>query len=39
MPGNGAKEPEAEVPQKDGFHRSTSAHRPALTLFFPEALR
>jgi hypothetical protein len=37
MPGNGAKEPEAEVPQKDGFHRSTNVH--ALTLFFPEALR
>jgi hypothetical protein len=33
MPGNGAKEPEAEVPRKDGFHRITKVSRPALTLF------
>ena len=33
MPGNGAKEPEAEVPRKDGFHRITNVSRPTLTLF------
>jgi len=33
MPGNGAKEPEAEVPRKDGFHRITNVNRPTLTLF------
>lgn len=33
MPGKGAKEPEAEVPRKDGFHRITNVSRPALTLF------
>jgi hypothetical protein len=32
MPGNGAKEPEAEVPRKDGFHRITNVSRPTLTL-------
>ena len=33
MPGNGAKEAEAEVPRKDGFHRITNVSRPTLTLF------
>ena len=33
MPGNGAKEPEAEVPRNDGFHRITNVSRPTLTLF------
>jgi acetyl esterase/lipase len=33
MPGNGAKEPEAEVPRNDGFHRITNVCRPTLTLF------
>lgn len=33
MPGNGAKEPEAEVPRKDGFHRITNVSRPTLALF------
>lgn len=33
MPGNGAKEPEAEVSRKDGFHRITNVSRPTLTLF------
>jgi acetyl esterase/lipase len=33
IPGNGAKEPEAEVPRNDGFHRITNVSRPTLTLF------
>jgi acetyl esterase/lipase len=33
MPGTGAKEPEAEVPRNDGFHRITNVSRPTLTLF------
>ncbi len=33
MPGKGAREPEAEVPRKDGFHRITNVSRPTLTLF------
>jgi acetyl esterase/lipase len=33
MPGHGAKEPEAERPSKDAFHRITNVSRPALTLF------
>ena len=33
MPGKGAKEPEAEVPRNDGFHRITNVSRPTLTLF------
>ncbi len=33
MPGKGAKEPEAERPSKDGFHRITNVSRPTLTLF------
>jgi acetyl esterase/lipase len=33
MPGNGAKEPEAEVPRNDGFLRITNVSRPTLTLF------
>ena len=33
MPGSGAKEPEAEVPRNDGFHRITNVSRPTLTLF------
>ena len=33
MPGNGAKEPEAEVPRNDGFHRITNVSRPTVTLF------
>jgi len=33
MPGNGAKEAEAEVPRNDGFHRITNVSRPTLTLF------
>ena len=32
IPGNGAKEPEAEVARKDGFHRITNVSRPTLTL-------
>lgn len=32
MPGKGAKEAEAEVPRKDGFHRITNVSRPTLTL-------
>ena len=32
MPGNGAKETEAEVPRNDGFHRITNVSRPTLTL-------
>lgn len=28
MPGKGAKEPEAEVPRKDGFHRITTSVAP-----------
>jgi acetyl esterase/lipase len=33
MPGQGAKEPEAEVARNDGFHRITNVSRPTLTLF------
>ncbi len=33
MPGQGAKEPEAEVPKTDGFHRITNVSRPTLMLF------
>jgi acetyl esterase/lipase len=33
MPGKGAKDPEAEVPRNDGFHRITNVSRPTLTLF------
>ena len=33
MPGNGAKEPEAERPSKDAFHRITNVSKPTLTLF------
>lgn len=33
MPGNGAKEPEAEVQRKDGFQRITNVSKPTLTLF------
>ena len=32
MPGNGAKEAEAEVLRNDGFHRITNVSRPTLTL-------
>jgi len=31
--GKGAKEPEAEVPRNDGFHRITNVSRPTVTLF------
>jgi hypothetical protein len=31
MPGNGAKEPEAEVPRKDGFHRIPNVSQRTLT--------
>jgi acetyl esterase/lipase len=33
MPGQGAKEPEAEKPSKDAFHRITNVSRPTLMLF------
>jgi acetyl esterase/lipase len=33
MPGQGAKEPEAELQRNDGFHRITNVSRPTLTLF------
>jgi acetyl esterase/lipase len=33
MPGQGAKEPEAEVQRNDGFHRITNVSRPTLTIF------
>jgi acetyl esterase/lipase len=33
MPGQGAKEPETEVPRNDGFHRITNVSRPTLMLF------
>ena len=33
MPGQGAKDPEAEVPKNDGFHRITNVSRPTLTIF------
>jgi acetyl esterase/lipase len=33
MPGQGAKDPEAEVPRTDGFHRITNVSRPTLALF------
>lgn len=33
MPGNGAKEPEAEVPRNDGFHRITNVSQPTLAVF------
>ena len=33
MPGQGAKEPEAEVPRNDGFHRITNVSRPTLAFF------
>ncbi len=33
MPGKGAKDPEAEVPRKDGYHRITNVSRPTLTFF------
>src|SRR4051794_30036027 len=33
MPGNGAREPEAEIVRGDGFHRFTNISRPTLTLF------
>jgi acetyl esterase/lipase len=33
MPGNGAKEPEAEVQRKDGFQRITNVSKPTLSLF------
>ena len=33
MPGGGAKEPEAERPSKDAFHRITNVSRPTLSLF------
>jgi acetyl esterase/lipase len=33
MPGEGAKEPEAEVQRNDGFHRITNVSHPTLTLF------
>lgn len=33
MPGKGAKDPEAEVPREDGFHRITNVSTPTLTLF------
>lgn len=33
MPGKGAKEAEAEIPKKDGFHRITNVSRPTLTVF------
>lgn len=33
MPGNGAKDPETEVPRSDGFHRITNVSRPTLALY------
>ncbi|HEY3899986.1 MAG TPA: alpha/beta hydrolase [Chthoniobacter sp.] len=33
MPGVGAKEPEAEKPSTDGFHRITNVSRPTLALY------
>jgi acetyl esterase/lipase len=33
MPGQGAREPEAERPSKDAFHRITNVSRPTLALF------
>jgi len=33
MPGNGAKEPETEVPRNDGFHRITNVSQPTLALY------
>jgi len=33
MPGNGANEPEAEVPRNDGFHRITNVSQPTLALY------
>jgi acetyl esterase/lipase len=33
MPGVGAKEPEAEKPSKDAFHRITNVSNPTLSLF------
>lgn len=33
MPGSVAREPEAERPSKDAFHRITNVSRPTLTLF------
>ncbi|MEM7014480.1 MAG: alpha/beta hydrolase [Verrucomicrobiota bacterium] len=33
MPGEGASEPEAEVPRNDGFTRITNISNPTLTLF------
>src|SRR5262245_18021548 len=33
MPGQGAKQPESEIPRDDGFHRITNVSRPTLTLF------
>lgn len=33
MPGDGASEPEAEVPRNDGFTRITNIGNPTLTLF------
>lgn len=33
MPGQGAREPEAEVPRNDGFHRITNVSRPTLAVF------
>ena len=33
MPGVGAKEPEAEKPSKDAFHRITNVSSPTLSLF------
>ena len=33
MPGKGAKEPEAERPSKDPFHRITNVSRPTLALY------
>lgn len=33
MPGTGAKEPEAERPSKDAYHRITNVSRPEVTVF------
>lgn len=33
MPGNGAKDPEAEVPRNDGFHRIANVSQPTLALY------
>src|ERR1700761_7823600 len=33
MPGQGAKDPETEIPRNDGFHRLTNVSQPTLALY------